>query len=144
MKYSIFSSFALLYRTIDRLVAKFKGEEMSESLLVFLITGLVSMSAALSAGSLNKLPEQEKPSFLKDRNGLVWVMVLGNLSALTLIGVLAFGFSRLEWWIPLSCVFITFPVIHFVFIQKLLSDLANVFVSGSLAFISIPVLWFFW
>ncbi len=92
---------------------------MTDSLLIFLLTGLVSMSAALSAGALNKIPEDRKPSFLTNRNGLVTVMVLGNISALTLIGALAYGFSRLEWWVPLSCVFISFPVVHFVAIQRL-------------------------
>lgn len=117
---------------------------MSDALLIFLATGLVSMSAALSAGALNKLPEGQKPAFLQNQNGLVTVMVLGNLAALTLIGALAFGFSRLDWWIPLSCVFITFPVVHFVAIARVLGDLTNVFVSGVLAIISIPVLWWFW
>lgn len=117
---------------------------MTDSLLIFLLTGLVSMSAALSAGALNKLPEEQKPAFLASQNGLVTVMVLGNISALTLIGALAYGFSRLDWWIPLSCVFITFPVVHFVAIQRLLGDLKNVFVCGIMAIISVPVLWYFW
>lgn len=117
---------------------------MSDALVIFLVTGLVSMSAALSAGALNKLPEGEKPALLLNQNGLVMVMVLGNLAALTLIGALAFGFSRLDWWIPLSCVFISFPVVHFVAIQRLVGDLTNVFLSGALAIISIPVLWWFW
>jgi hypothetical protein len=117
---------------------------MSDALVIFLATGLVSMSAALSAGALNKLPEADKPAYLKNQNGLVTVMVLGNLAALTLIGALAFGFSRLDWWIPLSCVFISFPVTHFVVIQRLLGDLKNVFVSGALAVVSIPVLWWNW
>lgn len=117
---------------------------MTDELLIFLLTGLVSMSAALSAGALNKLPADKKPLFLANQNGLVTVMVLGNISALTLIGALAYGFSRLEWWIPLSCVFITFPVVHFVLIQRLLGDMKNVFVSGSMAIISVPVLWYFW
>ncbi|KGK41761.1 hypothetical protein LH51_12550 [Nitrincola sp. A-D6] len=117
---------------------------MTDSLLIFLLTGLVSMSAALSAGALNKLPKDQKPLFLTNQNGLVTVMVLGNISALTLIGALAYGFSRLDWWIPLSCVFITFPVIHFVAVQRLLGDLTNIFVSGIMAIISVPVLWYFW
>ncbi|MCD8512104.1 MAG: hypothetical protein LRY63_00735 [Nitrincola sp.] len=119
---------------------------MSDELVIFLATGLVSMSAALSAGALNKLPEADKPEYLKNQNGLVTVMVLGNLAALTLIGALAFGFSRpdLAWWIPLSCVFFSFPVVHFVVIQRLLGDLRNVFVSGSLAVLSIPLLWWSW
>ncbi|KDE38917.1 hypothetical protein ADINL_2046 [Nitrincola lacisaponensis] len=117
---------------------------MTDALLIFLLTGLVSMSAALSAGALNKLPEADKPSFLQNANGLVIVMVLGNLAALTLIGSLAYGFSRLDWWIPLSCVFITFPVVHLVIIKRLLGDLTNVFVCGGLTMISIPVLWWYW
>ncbi|WP_417578875.1 hypothetical protein [Nitrincola sp.] len=117
---------------------------MIDPLLIFLLTGLVSMSAALSAGALNKLPEDRKPVFLTNQNGLVTVMVLGNIAALTLIGALAYGFSRLDWWIPLSCVFITFPVVHFVAIQRLLGDLVNVFISGVLAIISAAVLVYFW
>lgn len=119
---------------------------MSDELVIFLATGLVSMSAALSAGALNKLPEADKPAYLQNQNGLVMVMVLGNIAALTLIGALAYGFSRsdLAWWIPLSCVFFSFPVVHFVLIQRLLGDLRNVFISGFLALLSIPLLWWFW
>ena len=117
---------------------------MTDSLLIFLLSGLVSMSAALSAGALNKLPEEQKPAFLTSQNGLVAVMVLGNIAALTLIGALAYGFSRLDWWVPLSCVFISFPVVHFVAIQRLLGDLVNVFVSGVLTILAVPVLWYFW
>lgn len=114
-----------------------------DPVFIFLLVGVFSMSAALSAGALNKLPEEQKPAFLQSQQGLVFVMVLGNVSALTLIGALAYGFSRLDWWIPLSSVFVSFPVAHFLVLHKL-GDLRNVFISGAAALISIPVLYVMW
>ena len=32
-----------------------------EPLIIFIITGIVSMSAALSAGAINKLADEDKP-----------------------------------------------------------------------------------
>ena len=99
---------------------------MYEALYLFLATGVVSMSAALSAGALNKLPEDKRPSFMSSRNGLVAVIMAGNLGALTLIGALAYGVRNLDWWIPVSCLFITFPLVHVALFQRLLPRLLEI------------------
>lgn len=117
---------------------------MYEALYLFLATGLVSMSAALSAGALNKLPEEQRPAFMQTPNGVVAVVMLGNLAALTLIGALAFGIRHMSWWIPLSCVFITFPVIHIVVIQRVLGDMKALLLMSPLVVASIVALWYFW
>lgn len=97
---------------------------MNESLIIFLISGLVSMSAALSGGALNKQTDQEKPSWLRSDRARVSVIFAGNYAALTLVGAMAFGFlnEQIHWSIPLSSIFLTFPLIHILFIQKLLGD----------------------
>lgn len=117
---------------------------MLEPVYIFLVTGLVCMSAALSAGALNKLPEEKRPVFMQDPSGHVRVMLLGNVGALTLIGALAYGFSRLDWWIPLSSVFVTFPVIHYLFMQRFIGDARNIHICGLLAVLSAPLLWYVW
>ena len=40
-----------------------------DPIILFLITGFVSMSAALSAGALNKEPKDQKEGFLATNNG---------------------------------------------------------------------------
>ncbi|MDP1125186.1 hypothetical protein Q5O12_27045, partial [Klebsiella pneumoniae] len=64
---------------------------------------------------------------MQTRNGAVTVVMIGTLGALTLIGALAYGIRHLEWWIPVSCLFITFPVVHLVVIQRLLGELKALF-----------------
>ncbi|WP_286237586.1 hypothetical protein [Neptuniibacter halophilus] len=115
-----------------------------DPLIIFLLTGMVSMSAALSAGALNKLPEEDKPESLRSRNGMVKVIMAGNLAAVTLLFSMAYGFSNLDWWIPLLCMFITFPVIHVVVIQRMLGDLKAVWLMFPLVLLSMPVLYLYW
>lgn len=117
---------------------------MYEALYLFLATGVVSMSAALSAGALNKLPEDQRPAFMSSRNGLVAVIMAGNLGALTLIGALAFGVRHLDWWIPVSCLFITFPLVHVVLFQRLLGDFKTLMIMLPLVIASIVALYYYW
>lgn len=95
---------------------------MNEALYIFLAAGLVSMSAALSASALNKLTEEAKPEWLKSKNAQVSVVLAGNLAALSLVGAMAYGFLTLHWSVPLSCMFLTFPVIQIVVLQRILGD----------------------
>ena len=53
-------------------------------MILFLVAGFVSMSAALSAGALNKVPLEEKKGFLASNNGTISVIMAGNLAAVTL------------------------------------------------------------
>lgn len=117
---------------------------MYEALYLFLATGLVSMSAALSAGALNKLPEEKRPAFMNSRNGLVAVIMAGNLGALTLIGALAYGVRHLDWWIPVSCLFITFPLVHVVLFQRLLGDFKTLVLMMPLVIVAIAALYYYW
>lgn len=117
---------------------------MYEALYLFLATGLVSMSAALSAGALNKLPEEQRPAFMRSRNGAVTVVMAGNLGALTLVGALAYGIRHLDWWIPVSCLFVTFPLVHLGLIQRLLGELKSLLLMLPLVLASAVALWYFW
>ena len=117
---------------------------MNESLYIFLLTGLVSMSAALSAGALNKLPEAEKSDWLKTSQARVSVIFVGNLAALTLVGAMAFGFLTLHWSIPLTSMFITFPVVHLLIVQKLLGESKGLMLMTVPVLISIIILYLNW
>lgn len=115
-----------------------------DPLVIFLVTGLVSLSAALSAGALNKLPEEEKPAFASTKNGTVSIIMGGNLAAVTLLFAMAYGFKELDWWIPLLCMFITFPVIHVVIIQKVLGDLKALLITSPLVLVAMAALYLYW
>ncbi|MGB2130488.1 MAG: hypothetical protein ACPHXW_03620 [Marinobacterium sp.] len=117
---------------------------MYEALYLFLATGVVSMAAALSAGALNKLPEDKRPACMQTRNGQVAVIMAGNLAALTLIGAMAYGFRKLDWWLPLSCLLLTFPLVHVVLLQRLLGDLKTLIIMMPLVIASIGALYYFW
>jgi len=115
-----------------------------EPLIIFLVTGMVSMSAALSAGALNKLPDEDKPAFATTRNGMVSVIMAGNLAAIMLLFSMAYGIIHVQWWIPLLCLFITFPVIHMLVIQQVLGEFKALLLTTPLVLASIPVLYLYW
>ena len=115
-----------------------------DPIFTFLITGFVSMSAALSAGAVNKLPEEKKTGKLAERNTQVAIIMAGNFAALTLIGAMAFGMLNLVWWIPLVCLLITFPVVHLLVMQRLLGDVKNLILMTPLVIGSIATLYYYW
>lgn len=108
---------------------------MSNELVLFALSALVAMTAALSAGAINKQDSLDKP---------VGLIILGNISALILIIAAAFGFSRLSWWIPLTTILITVPIIHHVLLQRIMNDKMIVIICGSLSIISLPFLIYNW
>jgi|TARA_R110002050_G_scaffold72766_3_gene156741 hypothetical protein len=115
-----------------------------DPLIIFLLTGVVSMSAALSAGAINKLSEEDKPALARTRNGMVAIVMLGNIAALTLVFSAAYGFVNLEWWIALLCVFISFPVVHVIVIQQVLGEFKALMLMSPLVVLSIPILYLYW
>ena len=115
-----------------------------DPIFTFLITGFVSMSAALSAGAINKLPDEQKTGKLAKRNTQVAIIMAGNLAALSMIGAMAFGMLNLVWWIPLVCLFISFPVVHILVMQRLIGDVKNLILMTPLVIGSIATLYYYW
>ncbi len=115
-----------------------------EPIFTFLLSGFVSMSAALSAGAINKMPEDQKTGRLASRNTQVAIVMAGNLAALTLVAAMAFGVLHLNWWIPVSCLFISFPVAHILVIQKILGDVKALLLMTPFVIASIPMLYYYW
>ncbi|MBV1790027.1 hypothetical protein KQ940_18380 [Marinobacterium sp. D7] len=117
---------------------------MAEPLYIFLFAGIVSMSVALSAGALNKLALEKRPAFMQKPNGQITVIMAGNFGALTLLGAMAFGFLKLHWWIPLSCMFITFPIVHLLIFQRLLGDFKTLILMLPLTLLAAVSLYYYW
>lgn len=117
---------------------------MNESLYIFLFTGVVSMSSALSIGSINKMDEADRPSWAQVRRNMMLLVLTGNVAALTLVGSMAYGFQLLHWSIPLSSIFITFPVIHQLIAAKFLGVVKPLVVTIPLTFASAVMLYLNW
>jgi hypothetical protein len=117
---------------------------MNESLYIFLLTGVFSMSAALSVGAINKMPESDRPAWFAVKQNMVMMVVLGNLAALTLVGSLAYGFQTLHWSIPLSSMFITFPIVHQLLVVKMIGATKALFITFPATLASIAVLYIYW
>lgn len=115
-----------------------------EPLILFILTGFVAMAGALAAGAINKLPEDQKPEWAATRKGMTMIVMAGNLAAITLVGAGAYGFKHLDWWVPLSCIFITFPVVYLVLFQKVLGDLKSLFLMTPLVVVAAGALVYFW
>lgn len=115
-----------------------------DPLWVFLITGFVSMAAALSASGINKLAEEDKPEFAKTSNGQVTVILSGNLAALTLIGAMAYGIRQLDLWIPATCLFFSFPAVYLLLFQRTLGDVRSLYLMMPLVLVAIGTLYYYW
>lgn len=115
-----------------------------EAIIVFGVVGAFAMSAALCANQLLKLPEEEQPEWVRGKSGNTKVLMAGNLYSAVLVATIVYGFFHLQWWIPLVCLVLTFPVIHVVILEKLLGLSKGFFISGTLAVLGSPALWLFW
>ncbi|NRA21850.1 MAG: hypothetical protein HRU05_15350 [Oceanospirillaceae bacterium] len=113
-------------------------------MILFLITGFVSMSAALSAGALNKVPKDQKEGFFASNNGALFVVMSGNLAAITLLGSMAYGFKHLHWAIPLSCMFVSFPMVHILILQKFLGNKWSLLTMIGPSLLSACALYWYW
>lgn len=115
-----------------------------EPLIIFLIIGGLSMSAALSAGEINKLPTEEKPEFINTRVGMLGVLIGGNIAVLMLAVTIYYGIQYLKWWLVTLCVLITFPAFYKLIICNLLKPVVALLLTTILTLALIPVLYYFW
>ncbi len=115
-----------------------------DPILVFLIVGTFAMSASISASKLLKLPEEEQPAWMQGNSGKVRVLIGGNVFAVTLVAAFVYGLFHVTWWIPVACLFITFPVMHVVNLEKLLGAEKGFFICGGVAVASSVLIWLFW
>lgn len=117
---------------------------LTDPLLIFLFSGCVSMSAALSAGALNKLPNEQRPGWLARPALQIVLVLMGNLAAVTLLAAIVFGFQQLTLWVTLLGIFITFPVVHLLLVQRLLGERIGLFIMMPLVLLSIGLLYYSW
>ncbi len=115
-----------------------------DPIIIFLLSGLFPMSAAIAASKLMKLTEEQRPSWIQGESGLRNVVLLGNLFGLILIAALWYGFTHVEWWIPLLCLVITFPVVHVIIIERLFGLSKSFMFSGALSIAATGLLWLHW
>ena len=111
---------------------------------MFLLTGFVSMSAALSASALNKVPKEQRQGFFATNNGAISVIMMGNIAAITLLGAMAYGFKNLHWALPLSCMFISFPMVHILLMQRIVGDKWSFLATIVPTFVSAVSLYIYW
>ncbi|WP_133251270.1 hypothetical protein [Pokkaliibacter plantistimulans] len=103
---------------------------MNGLLAAFLLGGTFSMSAALSVQALMKKNASEITAEL---------MIWGNLGALVLILSAVYGALNLNGWMVLCSLFVTFPILHFVILKKILSGRLAARVYGALS--ALPAVW---
>jgi cobalamin synthase len=115
-----------------------------DPIILFLLTGFVSMSAALSASALNKVPKDQRQGFFATNNGAISVVMMGNLAAITLLVSMSYGFKNLHWAIPLSCMFISFPMIHILVIQRMAGDKWSFLAMIVPTIVSASLLYVYW
>ncbi|EPJ44963.1 MAG: hypothetical protein OFPII_31070 [Osedax symbiont Rs1] len=115
-----------------------------DTTILFLVTGFVSMSAALSASALNKVPKEQRTGFLATNNGALCVVMAGNIAAATLLAAMAYGFKNLHWALPLSCMFISFPLVHILVMQKIIGNKRTFYMMIIPTVISASSLYIYW
>ncbi|MEH6473662.1 MAG: hypothetical protein V7752_20755 [Halopseudomonas sp.] len=129
------------YNAADKI---FSGEFLLDPIIVFLLCGLFPMSAAIAASKLMKLPEDQQPAWVQGESGMRKVVLLGNLFGVVLIAALWYGFTHVDWWIPLLCLVVTFPVVHLIVIERLFGLSKSFMFSGALSLAVIGLLWLHW
>jgi len=115
-----------------------------DPILVFLLSGAFSMSAAISASKLLKRPLEDRPRWAQSVTGARNVLLVGNLFGLILVAAMWFGLTHLTWWIPVLCLFITFPVLHVLILERLLGDVKGMVFGGLVALASTLLLGLNW
>ena len=85
--------------------------------------------------------------FHASKSSLAWYyLVSGNLAVVSLVVTMMYGFQTLAWWIAVACLVVSFPALHYIFLQRLLSAKLRILLYPALAWVvSIPILihWFF-
>lgn len=115
-----------------------------DPILVFLVSGAFAMSAAISASQLLKRPLEERPRWAQSTKGARSLLLIGNLFALVLVAAMWFGITHLTWWVPVLCLFVTFPVFHVLILERLLGAVKGVVFGGLVALASTVLLWLGW
>lgn len=115
-----------------------------DPIIVFCIAGVFAMSAALCASQLVKMDDETAPVWARGKSGKTKVLLGGNLFAVILIAAMAYGIFHLIWWIPVVCLFISFPVIHVLILEKLLGPSKGFMISGFAALASTALMWLYW
>jgi hypothetical protein len=115
-----------------------------DPLIVFLIAGTFSMSGAICAGRLVKLSDEEKPAWIQTQRWGLAILLGGNLLGLVLVAAMIYGIKHLHWWVPVGCLFITFPVLHVVIIERVLGAVNGFFTGAAASLVSILLLWLYW
>lgn len=102
------------------------------------------MSAALSANTLVKMDDEEAPLWARDKAGKTRVLLGGNLFGIILVAAMVFGIYHMTWWIPVICLFVTFPAFHVIILERLLGPAKGLMFSGFVALGSIALMWMSW
>ncbi len=97
---------------------------------MFLIAGAFSMSAAIFASSILKQDEELRPAWARQRGGQVALLLAGNLAAVTLVAAMVYGVRHLTWWVPVVCLFLSFPIVHVVILDRLFPARVGIWLSG--------------
>ncbi|OMH38179.1 hypothetical protein [Motiliproteus sp. MSK22-1] len=102
------------------------------------------MSASLFASKLVKQPVEEQPRWTQGQSGNARVLIGGNVLVLVLIASMVYGIYHMDWWIPVACLFVSFPVLHVVVLERIFAPAKGFLFSGAIALGSAPLIWFFW
>ncbi|MFP8965405.1 hypothetical protein ACKC9G_02320 [Pokkaliibacter sp. CJK22405] len=93
------------------------------------------MAAALSVQQLMKKTPDSMTAEL-----VIW----GNLAALALIFSIVFGAYHLTLWMVLGSVLVTFPILYFVILQRILKGAMAARIYGVIGLLSAAGLYFQW
>ena len=61
-----------------------------------------------------------------------------------LVGAMAFGFLTLHWSIPLSSIFISFPVVHQLLLARILGPVKSLLLTLPLTIFAAVSLYYYW
>ena len=110
----------------------------------FLVVGLLTFCPAAAGSRLAQANPTQIPKWMWSGIGRGILLNGSFLIALGFFAVIIYGFTHLDWWIPLVSIFIGFPAVFAFIVTRILGDIWTILIFGPLGVVSIIYLALNW
>ena len=113
-------------------------------LTIFLVVGLLTFCPAASGVRLAQANPTQIPIGMWSGIGRGILLNGSFLLALGFFAVIFYGFTHLDWWIPVVSIFVGFPAAFAFIVRRILGDIWGFLILGPLGVVSIIYLALNW
>lgn len=117
---------------------------MEKELTIFLIIGLIQLSAFKGAHNVSRSPPTHQPAWALNAKGQTIIYLLFTITGLCYVFTLIYGFINLEWWIPLVCLVLGFPFAYYLLIRPITGDILPMTIGSVLSVLGTGFIATYW